>query len=156
MSTKSVNQRRSSASCLLSAASKHIYRKLSGREKFGGKGAQATGTTAVLRILLSKAESRTWESFTGNEVSVESKAITHRCLHEMNFCSSSIKPLLNQRRCQQHLTWEDERRRKISKRKRPGPFLKFFFSEKGKFCISLETQVPRIWKKSGKAQNPSF
>ncbi len=37
-----------------------------------GKGAQATGMTASLRILSSKADSNTWESFTRSELKQES------------------------------------------------------------------------------------
>ncbi len=46
--------------------------KLTGRKKLGGKCAQATEMTASLRILSSKADSNTWESFTRSELKLES------------------------------------------------------------------------------------
>ncbi len=46
--------------------------KLTGRKNLGRKGAQATGMTASLRILSSKADSNTWESFTRSQLKLES------------------------------------------------------------------------------------
>ncbi len=48
--------------CSRSAVSKHIKCKLTGGRNWVGKCAQATGMTASLRILSSKADSNTWES----------------------------------------------------------------------------------------------
>ncbi len=45
--------------------------KLTGRN-WAGKGAQATGMTASLRILSSKADSNTWDSFTRSGLKLES------------------------------------------------------------------------------------
>ncbi len=47
-----------------SAVSKHIECKVDWKGIWVGKGAQATGMTASLRILSSKADSNTCESFT--------------------------------------------------------------------------------------------
>ncbi len=43
-----------------------------GRKNWVEKCAQATGMTASLRILSSKADSNTWESFTRSELKLES------------------------------------------------------------------------------------
>ncbi len=53
--------------CSRSAVSKHIKCKVDWKEC-----AQATGMTACLRILSSKADSNTWESFTRSELKLES------------------------------------------------------------------------------------
>ncbi len=59
--------------CSQSAISKHIKNaKLTGRKKLEGKCSQETGMTASLRILSSKADSNTWESFTRSELKLES------------------------------------------------------------------------------------
>ncbi len=79
-----------------------------------GKCAQATGMTASLRILSSKADSNTWESFT-SELKLETK--------EKNNWTVAL--------------WS-----------------KVLFSDESKFCISFGNQVPRVWRKSGEAQNP--
>ncbi len=39
-------------------------------------------------------------------------------------------------------------------RKRTGLLLKVLFSDESKFCISFGNQGPRVWRKSGEAQNP--
>ncbi len=79
-----------------------------------GKCAQATGMNASLRILSSKADSNTWESFT-SELKLETK--------EKNNWTVAL--------------WS-----------------KVLFSDESKFCISFGNQVPRVWRKSGEAQNP--
>ncbi len=73
-----------------------------------GKGAQATGMTESLRILSSKANSNTWESFTRSELKLES-------VHQESPCSDvfrkrATKPLLKQKHCQKHLTWAKEKK----------------------------------------------
>ncbi len=59
--------------------------------------------TASLRILSSKADSNTWESFTRSELKLES-------VHRESPCSDifrkkATKPLLKQKQRQKHLTW---------------------------------------------------
>ncbi len=88
-----------------------------------GKGAQATGMTASLRIQSSKADSNTCESFTRSELKLES-------VHQE---SPSVLSGL----------W-----RKITQ------WSKVLFSDESKFCISFGNQGPRVWRKSGEAQNP--
>ncbi len=112
-----------------------------------GKGAQATGMTASLRIQSSKADSNTCESFTRSGLKLES-------VHQESPCSDifrkrATKPLLNQRQHQKHLTWAVEK-----KNWTVAQWSKVLFSDESKFCISFGNQGPRVWRKSGEAQNP--
>ncbi len=112
-----------------------------------GKGAQATGMTASLRIQSSKADSNTWESFTRSGLKLES-------VHQVSprsdvFRKRATKPLLNQRQRQKHLTWAVEK-----KNWTVAQWSKVLFSDESKFCISFGNQGPRVWRKSGEAQNP--
>ncbi len=61
-----------------------------------------------LRILSSKADSNTWESFTRSELKLE-------WMHQESprsdiFRKRATKPLLKQKRCQKHLTWAKEKK----------------------------------------------
>ncbi len=113
--------------CSRSAVSKHIKCKVDWKE------AQATGMTASLRILSSKADTNTWESFTRSELKLES-------LHQESprsdiFRKRATKPLLKHR--QKHLTW--------TKRNRTGLLLsgpKSSFQMKLLFVFNLEIKVP--------------
>ncbi len=112
-----------------------------------GKGAQATGMSASLRIQSSKADSNTWESFTRSGLKLES-------VHQESPRSDVIrkratKTLLNQRQCQKHLTWAVEK-----KNWTVAQWSKVLFSDESKFCISFGNQGPRVWRKSGEAQIP--
>ncbi len=66
--------------------------------------------TASLRILSSKADSNTWESFTRSGLKKKNWTVAQ---------------------------WS-----------------KVLFSDESKFCISFGNQGPRVWRKSGEAQNP--
>ncbi len=108
-----------------------------------GKGAQATGMTASLRIQSSKADSNTWESFTRSGLKLES---VHQ---ESQTQTSSGKGL------PRHFWNRDNVRsvlpglwRKITQ------WSKVLFSDESKFCISFGNQGPRVWRKTGEAQNP--
>ncbi len=111
--------------------------KLTGRN-WVGKGAQATGMTTSLRILSSKADSNTWESFSASRVT------TLRRLQEKGYQATS----------------ETETTRATSilpglRRKRTGLLLsgpKSSFQIKVNFAFHLEIKV---WRKTGEAQNPS-
>ncbi len=72
-----------------------------------GKGAQATGMTASLRIQSSKANSDTCESFTRSELKLES--VHQESPRSDVFRKRATKPLLNQRQRQKHLTWAVEK-----------------------------------------------
>ncbi len=112
-----------------------------------GKGAQATGMTASLRILSSKADSNTCESFTRSGLKLES--VHQESPRSDVFKKRATKPLLNQRQCQKRLTWAVEK-----KNWTVDQWSKVLFSDESKFCISFGNQGPRVWRKSGDAQNP--
>ncbi len=112
-----------------------------------GKGAQATGMTASLRILSSKADSNTRESFTRSGLKLES--VHQESPRSDVFRKRATKPLLNQRQRQKHLTWAVEK-----KNWTVAQWSKVLFSDESKFCISFGNQGPRVWRKSGEAQNP--
>ncbi len=67
-----------------------------------GKCVQARGMTASLRILSSKPDSNTWESFRRSELKLESP-------RSDIFRKRATKPLLKQKHCQKHLTWAKEK-----------------------------------------------
>ncbi len=112
-----------------------------------GKGAQATGMTASLRIQSSKADSNTWESFTRSGLKLES--VHQESPRSDVFRKRATKPLLNQRQRQKHLTWAVEK-----KNWTVAQWSKLLFSDESKFCISFGNQGPRVWRKSGEAQHP--
>ncbi len=113
-----------------------------------GKGAQATGMTTSLRIQSSKADSNTWESFTRSGLKLES---VHQESPRSDVFRKDIftKPLLNQRQRQKRLTWAVEK-----KNWTVAQWSKVLFSDESKFCISFGNQGPRVWRKTGEAQNP--
>ncbi len=113
-----------------------------------GKCAQATGMTSSLRILSSKADSNTWESFTRSELKLES--VHQESPRSDVFRKRATKPLLKQKHRQKYLTWAKEK-----KNWTVAQWSKVLFSDKSKFCISFGNQGPRVWRKSGEAQNPS-
>ncbi len=112
-----------------------------------GKGAQATGMTASLRIQSSKADSNTCESFTRSGLKLES--VHQESPRSDVFRKRATKPLLNQRQRQKHLTWAVEK-----KNWTVAQWSKVLFSDESKFCISFGNQGPRVWRKRGEAQNP--
>ncbi len=112
-----------------------------------GNGAQATGMTASFRIQSSKADWNTWESFTRSGLKLES--VHQESPRSDVFRKRATKPLLNQRQRQKHLTWAVEK-----KNWTVAQWFKVLFSDEIKFCISFGNQGPRVWRKSGEAQNP--
>ncbi len=64
--------------------------------------------TASLRILSSKADSNTWESFTRSGLKLES--VHQESPRSDVFRKRATKPLLNQRQRQKHLTWAVEKK----------------------------------------------
>ncbi len=110
---------------------------------------QATGMTASLRILSSKADSNTWESFTRNELKLES--VDQESPRSDIFRKSATKPLLKQRQRQKHLTWAKEK-----KNWTVAQWSRVLFSDESKFCISFRKKGPRVWRKSGETHNPCF
>ncbi len=103
--------------------------------------------TANLRILSSKADSNTWESFTRSELKLES--VHQESPRSDIFRKRVTKPLLKQRHRQKHLTWAKEK-----KSWTVAQWSKVLFSDESKFCISFGNQGPRVWRKTGETQNP--
>ncbi len=97
------------------------------------KCAQATGMTASLRILSSKADSNTWESFTRSELKLES--VHQEAPRSDIFRKRATKPLLKQKHRQKHLTWAKEK-----KNWTVAQWSKVLFSDKSKFCFSFGNQ----------------
>ncbi len=85
--------------------------KLTGRKNLCRKGAQATGMTASLRILSSKADSNTCESFTRSGLKLES--VHQESPRSDVFRKRATKPLLNQRQRQKRLTWAVEKKNSV-------------------------------------------
>ncbi len=103
--------------------------------------------TASLRILSSKADSNTWESFTRSELKLES--VHQESPRSDIFRKRATKPLLKQKHGQKHLTWAKEK-----KNWTVAQWSKVLFSDERTFCISFGNQGPRVWRKSGETQNP--
>ncbi len=103
--------------------------------------------TASLRILSSKADSNTWESFTRSELKLES--VHQESPRSDIFSKRATKPLLKQKHCQKHLTWAKEKNNSTV-----AQWSKVLFSDESKFGISFLNQGPRVWKNSGETQNP--
>ncbi len=91
--------------CSRSAVSKHIKCKVDWKEEIGYE--KITGMTASLRILSSKADSNTWESFTRSELKLES--VHQESPRSDIFRKRATKPLLKQKHRQKHLTWAKEK-----------------------------------------------
>ncbi len=119
---------------------------LEGRNRVG-RCAQVTGMTTSLRILSSKADSNTWESFTKSELKQES--VHQESPRSDIFRKRATKPLLKQKHCQKHLTWAKEKNNWTV-----AQWSKVLFSDESKFCISFGNQGPRVWRKSEEVQNP--
>ncbi len=114
-----------------------------------GKCVQATGMIASLRILSSKADSNTWESFTRSELKLES--VHQESPRSDIFRKIATKPLLKQKHRQKHLTWAEEKKNWTVTQ-----WSKVLFSGESTFCISFGNQGPIVWRKRGEAQNPCF
>ncbi len=99
-----------------------------------GKGAQASGMTASLRIQSSKADSNTWESFTRSELKLES--VHQESPRSDVFRKRATKPLLNQRQRQKRLTWAVEK-----KNWTVAQWSKVLFSDESTFLF----QGSRVW-----------
>ncbi len=69
--------------------------------------------------------------------------------HSDIFRKRATKPLLNQRHCQKHLTWAKEENNWTV-----AQCSKVNFSDESLLYISFGNQGPRVWRKSGEAQNP--
>ncbi len=98
--------------------------------------------TTSLRILSSKADSNTCESFTRSGLKLAS--VHQESPRSDVFRERATKPLLNQRQRQKHLTWAVEK-----KNWTVAQWSKVLFSDESKFSF----QVPIVWRKSGEAES---
>ncbi len=98
--------------------------------------------TASLRILSSKADSNTWESFTRSELKLES--VHQESPRSDIFRKRATKPLLKQKHRQKHLTGAKEKNNWTV-----AQWSKVLFSDESKFFILFGNQGPRVWRKSG-------
>ncbi len=85
--------------------------------------------TASLRILLSKADSNTWERFTRSELKLES--VHQESPRSDVFSKRATKPLLKEKDHQKHLTWAKEKNNYTV-----AQWSKVLFSDESKFCLS--------------------
>ncbi len=106
-----------------------------------GKGAQATGMTASLRILSRKANSNTCESFTRSGLKLES--VHQESPRSDAFRKRATKPLLNRRQRQKRLTWAVEK-----KNWTVAQWSKVLFSDESTFCIlfSRSQSLEEEWR----------
>ncbi len=91
-------------------------------------------------------DSNTWERFTRSELKLES--VHQESPRSDIFRKRATKPLLKQKQHQKHLT-----RAKEKKNWTVGQRSKVLISDESIFCISFGNQGPRVWRKSGEAQN---
>ncbi len=110
--------------------------KLTGRNKLGRKMCTSNReVTTSLRILSSKADSNTWESFTRSELKLES--VHQESPRSDIFRKRAFKTLLKQKHHQKHLTWAKEKKTRLLL---SGP--KSSFQMKVNFAFNLEIRVP--------------
>ncbi len=143
------------AGCSQSAVSKHVNRKLSGRKKCGRKRCTTNRENrSLMRIVKQnrfKDLGELHKEWTEAGVKA-SRATTHRRVKEFGYSCRIplVKPLLNHRQRQRHLTWAKEK-----KNWTVAQWSKVLFSDERKFCISFGNQGPRVWRKGGEAHSPS-
>ncbi len=117
-----------------------LNEKLTGRKNLGRKRCTSHREDC-------KLDSNTCESFTRSGLKLES--VHQESPRSDVFRKRATKPLLNQRQRQKRLTWAVEK-----KNWAVAQWSKVLFSDESKFCISFGNQGPRVWRKSGEAQNP--
>ncbi len=144
------------AGCSQSAVSKHVNRKLSGRKKCGRKRCKTNRENSLMSLMRTVKQNRfknlgeLHKEWTEAGVKA-SRATTHRRVKEFGYsCIPLVKPLLNHRQRQRHLTWAKEK-----KNWTVAQWSKVLFSDESKFCISFGNQGPRVWRKGGEAHSPS-
>ncbi len=108
--------------------------KLTGRKKLGRKMCTSNRYDASLRIMSSKADSNTWESFTRSELKL--KSVHQESPRSDIFRKRATNPLLNQRQHQKHLTWAKEK-----KNWTVAQWSKVLFQMKVHFAFHLEIEV---------------
>ncbi|KAI2652671.1 Transposable element Tc1 transposase [Labeo rohita] len=143
------------AGCSQSAVSKHVNRKLSGRNKCGRK---RCTTNRENRSLEKPVKQNRFKNLgelhkEWTEAGVKaSRATTHRRVKEFVYscCTPLVMPLLNHRQRQRRLTWAKEK-----KKWTVAQWSKVLFSDESKFGISFGNQGPTVWRKDGEAHRPS-
>ncbi len=143
------------AGCSQSAVSKHVNRKLSGREKCGRKRCTTNRENRnLMRIVKQNRFKNLGELHKEcTEAGVKaSRATTDRRVKEFGYSCRIplVKPLLNHRQRQRHLTWAKEK-----KKWTVAQWSKVLFSNESKFCILFGNLGPRVWRKGGEAHSPS-
>ncbi len=123
------------AGCSQSAVSKHVNRKLSGRKKCGRKRCTTNRENrSLMRIVKQNRFKNLGELHKEwTEAGVKaSRATTHRRVKEFGYSCRIplVKPLLNHRQRQRHLTWAKEK-----KIWTVAQWSKVLFSDESKFCI---------------------
>lgn len=80
-----------------------------------------------------------------------SRSTTKRRLKDMGFnCRiPRVKPLLTKKQRENRLTWAKEKKSWTA-----AEWSKVMFSDESKFCISFGNRGPRVWRKTGEAQDP--
>ncbi len=96
--------------------------------------AKLTGRNKLGRILSSKADSNTWESFTRSELKLES--VHQESPHSDVFRKRATKTLLKQKHRQKHLTWDKEKQNRTVSQ-----CPKSSFQMKVNIAINLEIKV---------------
>ncbi len=95
-----------------------------------------------------------WTSQGMTEAGVKaSRATTHRRVKEFGYSCRIplVKPLLNHRQRQRHLTWAKEKKNwTVAQWSKQSPLFRW-----EQFCISFGNQGPRVWRKGGEAHSPS-
>ncbi len=121
--------------------------KLTGRKNLGRKRCTSNRDDRKLENTVKQSWFKHLESFTRSGLKLES--VHQESPRSDIFRKRATKPLLNQRQRQKHLTWAVEK-----KNWTVAQWSKVLFSDESKFCISFGNQGPRVWRKSGEAQNP--
>ncbi len=131
------------AGCSQSAVSKHVNRKLSGREKVWKKKLhnQPRGPQSYEDCQAKSIQEFGWTSqgmdFTRNGLT--SRATTHRRVKEFGYSCH-----------QKRLTWAKEKKNWTVTQ-----WSKVLFPDESKFFISFGNQGPRVWRKGREAHRPS-
>ena len=121
--------------CSQSAVSKHINGKLNGSKKCGRKRCTSNRDNCSLERIVKRSPFKNLgeihKEWTAAGVSA-SRATTHRRVQDMGFnCRiPCVKPLLNQRQHQRHLTWDKDK-----KDWTVAQWSKVLFSDESTFCI---------------------
>ena len=125
------------AGCSQSAVSKHVNRKLSGRKKCGRKRCTTNRKNRSLERLVKQNRFKNLgelqKEWTETGVKA-SRATTHRRVSEFGYSCSIplVKPLLNRKQHQRHLTWAKEKKNWTI-----AQWSKVLFLDERKFCISF-------------------